>query len=131
MIPRRFILAFALLWLAASAARADDSACSTVALPETIERFRQMAEAGLFDPPAVAGTGRIVPVTIHLVHDDDGNGGATIEQVAQALVDLNAPYLDSTWRYCLAGPIHHINDTVFYEELEFEPELKAKMVMQR
>lgn len=113
-----FALALAVWSLPLRSALAGDGGCGTVMPPHVLEWIREMHDSGAFEPAAIAGGGpTVIPVTIHLVHQSDGSGGATLDQVGQALIDLQKPYLETTFRFCLAGPVRHINDTEFYSQI--------------
>ncbi|QDV88963.1 Pregnancy-associated plasma protein-A [Phycisphaerae bacterium RAS2] len=66
-----------------------------------------------------------VPVSIHIVHLDNGNGG-----ISQADVDATMAFANSTWigagmQFFQAGATIHINNTNFYTGIDSQAEIDA------
>lgn len=55
-----------------------------------------------------------IPLTIHLVGDDEGSGFFTGEQLADALCTLNEDFLPTDLQFFIAGDIRYISNSTYY-----------------
>ncbi len=56
-----------------------------------------------------------VPLTIHVVRESSGGGGAGPEQVAAAMIDLNRLFEGSGIRFCHEGAMQYVDDSALYD----------------
>ncbi len=62
-----------------------------------------------------------VPLTVHILGDDNGSGYFQADKTFQALCELNADYAPSRIRYYLTGTFDYINKTEWYSHKTFGP----------
>ncbi|WP_425421565.1 hypothetical protein [Phaeodactylibacter xiamenensis] len=62
-----------------------------------------------------SGELRYIPLTIHLVGNDEGSGFFTGEQLADALCTLNEDFLPADLQFFIAGDIRYISNSTYYQ----------------
>jgi len=56
-----------------------------------------------------------VPMKIHIVRQDDGSGGLSLEDLSKGISNLNNIFLDLGVDFFVCGDINYINDSDFYD----------------
>jgi hypothetical protein len=69
----------------------------------------------------------VAPLTIHIVRESSGAGGAGTEQVAAAMIDLNRLFEGSGIRFCLQRPMQYVDDSGLYDGAWSTAALAARM----
>lgn len=55
-----------------------------------------------------------IPIKFHVVRKNNGTGGATLQQLAIGIANLNHIYLDAGLEFFICGSVDYINDSDFY-----------------
>lgn len=112
MFMRNFIiLLFSLL---AFSGKAQNAGCPTQLSAEQLTWLRQFQQnidkEGL---PSFTGV-NYLPVKVHIVGNDEGQGYYSIQSLLRAFCDLNQDFQPSGMQFYLSGPINYIDDNELY-----------------
>ena len=61
---------------------------------------------------------RWVPITYHIVRQDDGEGGIPVDRVESSLVHLNSAYSDISFNFYRISDIDYIDNTDYYVNID-------------
>ncbi len=104
----------AFLCATAAAQVVDRVACGSEMTAELAIELQLLFDQGIYDDPPPEGIQWEIPVTMHVVRQGNGNGGATPGHVDQALADLNIFFAGANMTFCQMTPTHFIDSCQFY-----------------
>ena len=87
--------------------------CGTIPTEEQLDYMRSFDRADFRDMIVTQGIIDI-PVQFHVVRDDNGLGGISLDTLEQHLEKTNKLYIKSNIRFLQIAPINYINNTEFY-----------------
>lgn len=95
-----------------ASAQAPDQFCATPDLENEWLRSYQRDPSAF---PKRSGELLYIPLTIHLVGDDEGQGFFQGEQLADALCVINNDFLPTDLQFYIKGPIRYLANSTYYE----------------
>ena len=124
-IIHRIVLGLLLLvgLTTAPAAAADD--CGSRVEPNQVPDILQLQKMGLYDTAVQERYILYVPLTIHIVRLDNGNGGIGQADVDATIVAANGYWSGSGMQFFQSGPTLYINSTNFYYNINTQAEIHA------
>jgi Secretion system C-terminal sorting domain/Pregnancy-associated plasma protein-A len=90
--------------------------CGTTELSEDQQEFLRNFQAGIDeDFEYMADAQYYIPVKIHIVGDDDGNGYFPSHDALRVVCDLNDAYAPVGFHFYIYGDLNYLNNSTYYE----------------
>ncbi len=113
LIPALLLVASATYVQAQEKAELSQLGCATITTQEELQRIYDFNRL----PPAAFKTTASVdtiPLTIHLVGQNDGSGYYSMEQLFQVLCELNTRFAPVNMYFSVKWPVKYINNSSYY-----------------
>lgn len=116
---KNIFLTAAILIVASTITIAQTHTCGTLDQPSKwLKKFQQRLDQPNFQKNLDQEL--FVPLTIHIVGEDDGTGYVSISKLLDALCTLNADFEDWNMQFFIQGNIRYINNSDWYRHDNFD-----------
>lgn len=90
--------------------------CATIMPQEQIDWLTEYKKNALHSPQLRRSAGLyFIPVKIHIVGDNNGNGYYKIRHLLNTMCELNSQYASVGFYFYIHGDIHYMNNSAMYE----------------